>query len=40
MLKLNIDAMRNKLMKKHKIKDNEIIYMMENIRNASISVVK
>lgn len=35
-LKLNIDVMRNNLMKKHKIKDNEIIYMMETIRNASI----
>ena len=35
-LKLNIDVMRNNLIKKHKIKDIEIIYMMETIRNASI----
>lgn len=34
-LKLNIDAMRNKLMKKQKIQNDVIIQMMENIRKAS-----
>ena len=35
MLKLNIDAMSNKLLKKYKIKDNKIIHVIETIRNAT-----
>ena len=34
-LKLNIDAMRNKLMKKQKIENDVLIEMMKNIREAS-----
>ena len=34
-LKLNIDALRNKLMKKHKTDDEIILEMMKNIEKAS-----